>query len=108
MPFRLLASSAVATVAVNAATTNITTSAWAQIVAAMPKACTAVEVYNPSGSTLQIAVGGAGSEVALPYTIIPGGETTPIPLEIAKGARVTLKAIDTTVSTGYITINFFG
>jgi hypothetical protein len=54
---------------------------------------------------MALATGGAGSEVIQCY-IFPGGNG-PIPLAIASGVRVSVKAISATASVGEIDINFF-
>ena len=79
----------------------ITTAAWVQILAkALNKyACSVVEIFNPTGSSLLIATGEPGSEVALPYTILPGGTTGWLAFEIPIGVSISLKAQDVTTGT---------
>lgn len=98
----------VATVALDMSSTNITTAAWATVIAALAAACSAIEIFNQSASAMQIATGAGGSEVALPYTVLPGGSAVLLPIEIAKGLRLSAKAYDATASTGRLVINFFG
>jgi hypothetical protein len=97
----------VQTAYLNTGSTNITTSAWVTLLAAASNlvAASAVEIFNPSGSTLIIALGAAGSEVAIPYTIIPGGTVVVLAMEIPAKTRVSVKAVDTTVSSGYMVFN---
>lgn len=99
----------VKTVTLDMSGANITTSAWVQILAAASNlyGCSAIEVFNPSGSSIQIATGAAASEVALPMTILPGGTSGPVPFEISGGKRISLKAIDANVTSGLFVINFF-
>jgi hypothetical protein len=108
MPFRIIYRKPTATIAFNTGSTSIVTGSWTQLTASLAAACTAMEVFNPSGSTIQLATGLAGHEVALPYTVIPGGEATPIAIEIAKGTRLSAKAVDANMTSGYFTLNFFG
>lgn len=103
----LLARVPVLTVRYNAAT-PITTSAWAQISAALGKPASAVEIFNGSGSILQIAKGALGAEVAFPYTVPPGTLTTVLPFEFQNLSRITMKAVDQDTTEGYIILNFFG
>lgn len=86
----------------------VTTAAWVQVVAATSQPCSAIEVSNPSNSLLKIAVGGAGSEVELPYYVLPGGSPILLPWEIAKGSRISLKAVQTTANVGLFVLNLFG
>jgi hypothetical protein len=104
---RQVAYKPVATYRLDMSGTNVTTAAWVTLTAATTKACAAVEIFNPSGSTMQIALGGSGSEVAEPYSILPGGSGIFLPWEIAKAVRISLKAVDTTASTGYFVVNTF-
>lgn len=88
--------------------TNITTSAWVQLIAALTYGASAVEVINNGAQPLQIAMGGAGSEVAIAYTIPPGGTPGLIPAEFLKNSRISVKAIGATSDSGYLILNFFG
>lgn len=102
----------VETLTLNLASTNITTSAWAEILALTTAACSAIEIFNPSGSTLMFSQGAAGQETIgtnlFPLSVLPGGTPGIIPIEIGKGKRLSMKAVDTTVSSGYLVINFYG
>lgn len=108
--FRLLSRAPVTTATLDTSSTNITTAAWVQLVASLPKACSSVEIFNPSGATLIVSTGAASAEDAsiVPYTIVPGGSSILLPLEIAKGSRVSLKSIDQTANSGLFVMNFFG
>ncbi len=89
---------------------NITTSAYATILAKASNlyACSAIEIFNPSGSPMIIAIGDAGSELPIPYTILPGGTTGALAVEINRNVRISAKAYDTTVSSGRFILNQFG
>ena len=111
MSFRLLSKNPIATVTIALGSTNITTSAWAQLLAKLPKACTAIEIFNPSGSTIQVSTGKAGFESSsiIPYTILPGGSNILLPVEISGGVRISVKAVDSNATgPGQFTLNFFG
>lgn len=109
MEFRLLARKPIATVTLNLSSTNIVSGSWATVLASLPGACTALEIFNPSSSTIQLATGSAGNEVALPYAVLPGGTTSYIPFNIPGLVRISAETVDgSTASSGYFTINFFG
>ncbi len=95
------------TTSLDTSSTNIGTSAWVQLIAALTYGASAVEVINNSGQPLQIAMGGAGSEVAIAYTVPPGGSPGLIPAEFLAGARISAKSIGATISSGYVLLNFF-
>jgi len=83
--------------------TNVTTSAYVQLVASTSGAVNHVYIFDSSGSTLVLAVGGSGSEVDQFY-IFPGGISSGVPLHINAGSRISIKAVDTNATTGRIAI----
>lgn len=83
--------------------TNVTDGAWVQLDAALDENCSAVEVFDSSGALLKLGIGPSGGEADLTY-IIPGGNGY-IKLRLDKGARLSVRSVDTaTVSTGQLTI----
>ena len=91
--------------------TNVTTSAWVELIDALEEAASAVEIFDGSGSIIKLSLGDAGEEDdnELPYYIMPGGGGgVMIPMELAKGKRLSAKAVDATAATGSLIINFFG
>ena len=86
--------------------TPVTTAAYVQLVASMPAAVKEVEIFDSSGETLVLAIGGAGAEADKAY-IFPGGNGR-IPLQIASGARLSVKAVSANATSGELTINFYG
>lgn len=87
-------------------TTSVTTAAYVQLVASLASAVTEIEIFDSSGETLILAVGAAAAEVDQVY-IIPGGNGR-IPLAIASGARVSIKAASANATVGEVIINFYG
>lgn len=85
--------------------TNVTTSAFTQLVASLSNAVNLIEVFDSSGQTMAIATGGAGSEVIQAY-IFPGGQGQ-IPIAIAAGTRISIKAISANATSGEIDVNFW-
>lgn len=104
----LLAFKPVFTVTVALSGSNINTGAWTQLLAKSLWGTSAMEVFNPSASTIQIGVGASGHEVALAYTILPGGSAILLPMEIPAGSRISAQAVDADATTGQFTLNFFG
>lgn len=102
----------VETIRVDMASTAITTAAWLQISAALHLGACAMEVFNPSGSTMIMSQGPIGSEDAavnlFPWTIIPGGTTGLVPLESHAGKPLSLKAVDADASLGILVVNIYG
>lgn len=108
--FRILAHRPYGSFWLNMSVTNITTSGWVQISASLPGSCSALEVFNPSASLLQISTGKSGQESSniIPYTILPGGSSILLPIELKVGSRLSAQAVDQTASSGYLTFNVFG
>lgn len=85
--------------------TNVTTTAFVQLVASTASATSLIEVFDSSGQTMALATGAAGSEVIQCY-IFPGGQGQ-IPISIAAGTRVSIEAVSANATTGEIDINFW-
>lgn len=81
------------------AATNVTTSAYVQLIASTTNALNIVCMSNSSGSIIKVATGAAASEVDRFY--VPGGGSLCYPLNIAASTRISLEALDATASTGY-------
>lgn len=84
---------------------NVTTAAWVELIASTAAETNMVEIFDSSGSVLELGTGGAGAEVRKIF-IMPGGNGK-IPLDIAAGTRIALKAVDTNATTGQICINLY-
>lgn len=85
--------------------TNVTTSAYTQLVASLGNTVNAVEIFDSSGQTLWLATGAAGSETNQIY-IYPGGNGF-IPFSIPVSTRVSIKAVSATANAGEITVVFY-
>jgi len=87
----------------------ITTSAWTVIISSMATASDAFEVLNTTGSVLKIATGNTGSEVEIPYYILPSSEPHLVPWNISKGSQISAKAVDADAADAtQLVFNFFG
>lgn len=82
---------------------NVTTSAWVELITSTAGDINLLYVFDSSGQTLELGVGGSGSE-ARKLIIPPGGCDGGIPLHIASGSRISVKAISATASSGEINI----
>jgi hypothetical protein len=85
--------------------TAVTTAAYTQLIASTSAAYSALEIFDSSGQTLKLAIGGAGSEVDQ-FLIFPGGNGR-IPFTVASGSRISIKAVSATANAGEIDINFY-
>lgn len=85
--------------------TNVTTGAWVQLLASSTAAYKKLDIFDSSGQTLTIGIGGAGAEVAVGY-VHPGGCTFEHAIPIA--TRISIKAVSGTANVGYININAMG
>jgi hypothetical protein len=84
--------------------TNITTSAYVQLVASTTSTTNYIDIFDSSGQAMILGVGGSGSEVIQAY-IPPGGDQ--IQLAIPSGSRVAYKALTATANSGYLLMNFY-
>lgn len=91
------------------AVSNITTAAWTEITPATTKPCDAMAIDNTSDAVLMISTGTAGAEdnSILPIYIKACEEGQVIPFPMAKGKRLSVKAIDHDVDAGDLVINTF-
>lgn len=87
------------------ASTNVTTSAWVELVSSMPVTTSVMEIFDSSGQTLKIGFGASGSEITQLY-VFPGGNGT-IPVEVPVDTRVSIRAVTGTASSGELDINFY-
>ena len=85
--------------------TNVTTSAYTQLVSSTAQAYNGIEIFDSSGQTLKLAIGGSGSEVDQ-FIIFPGGNGR-IPYRIQAGQRISIRALSGTANVGEIDINFY-
>lgn len=87
--------------------TNVTTGAWVQLLSSVGAAdIKEIEIFDSSGETLELGVGAAASEVSKVY-VVPGGNGR-IPMQIATGTRLAIKAVSATANSGEIVINLYG
>lgn len=86
--------------------TNVTTSAYVTLDSALNQDTRSIEIFDSSGRTLVLAKGAAGSEIDLPFYIVPGGNANVVDVGlIPLGTRLSIKAIDATASTGVLILN---
>jgi len=85
---------------------SVTTGSWVQLIASTTSAISEIEIFDSSGQTLELGVGGSGSEVRK-LLITPGGNGR-IPCVIAAGSRISIRAVSATASVGENDINAYG
>lgn len=88
------------------ATTSVTTGAWVQLVASTSAAIHELEIFDSSGQTLEIGTGAAAAEARL-IIVYPGGNGR-VPVLVASGTRLSIRAISATASAGELNINAYG
>lgn len=106
LPSKLAGKSAINKARNDYTSTSVTTAAYVQLIASTAAAISELYIFDSSGQTLVLATGAAASEVDQIY-ITPGGNGV-VPLAIAAGVRVSIKAVSATANVGEIDINFLG
>ncbi len=84
--------------------TNVTTSAYTQLVASSPITVSKLQICDTSTKVLKIAVGAASSETDICTVQVSG--CIVVPYFIAAGTRISIKAVDANATTGYNTLSF--
>ena len=90
---------------VNTASTNIPTNSYVELFSSTPIACSKLGISNNTSSTIVVAVGASGSEVEV--CAITKNTFTVLALQsiIAKGSRISLRAVDAAASSGYVAVS---
>jgi len=83
--------------------TNVTTAAYTTLVSSTVDVINELNIFDSSGKTMVIAVGGIGSEVDQVY-VFPGGNGTQS-LLIPIGSRISVKAVSGNATKGELIIN---
>lgn len=86
--------------------TNITTGAYVELIASTSGTTKEIEILDTGGRFFYLATGAAASETDL--LLIPPGGNGRIPVEIASGTRISIKAIDGTANAGFTGVNLYG
>jgi hypothetical protein len=87
--------------------TNVTTGAWVELIASLGSAVRGIMLFDSSGQTLELGVGAAASEARV-LLIPPGGLNGFIPLKIASGARVSVRAVSANATEGELNLTALG
>ena len=83
--------------------TNITTSAYVQLVASTTAGINHIHIFDSSGQAMILGIGSPGSEVIQVY-VQPGGDN--FDLFIPAGSRIAYKALTGNATTGYLIMSF--
>lgn len=87
--------------------TNVTTSTWVALGSALTADVSALEIFDSSGSLMEIGYGPDTSHVTVLVYIPPGGNTERVPAVLSKGMSLFIKAVDVSATTGQIAINLY-
>ena len=88
----------------NTSSTNVTTSAYVTLVASTSVNFNNILVTDTTGKLLKLAVGNAGFEVDLFQLPVSGTGIIPLPSQqsVPLGSRLSLKAIDSNATSGFV------
>jgi hypothetical protein len=91
-------------VRLNTASTNITSSAYVQLLASTPTFSSWIDVYNGTSQELILATGSSGSPVQ--FLDIPAGVSKSMNLYLPAGTRLSVTSAASTASSGAVILNF--
>lgn len=83
--------------------TNVTTGAWVQLIAATAATINCITIFDSGGQTMELGTGASSSETRV-LIIPPGGISGCVPLRITSGTRVSIRAISATANTGELDV----
>lgn len=87
-------------------TTPVTTAAYVELSPSLPANLKELEIFDTSQSVLQLAIGPSGSEVDLPFMVLPGGNVpSRVNCLLNAGMRLSIKAVDQNATSGQLIIN---
>lgn len=91
----------------NYSSTNVTTSAYTQLVLATPISTSKIQISDSSGYIVKLAIGVSGSQTDICTNAISA--TTLIPFYLPTGTTLWVKSInESTISSGYLTVSLLG
>ena len=85
--------------------TNVTSSAYVELISSTSGDVNLLEIFDSSGVALYLATGAAASEVDQ-LIIYPGGNGA-VSLHIPSGTRISLKAVSTSATAGTLYVNLY-
>ena len=89
------------------ASVNVTSGAWVQLIASTAAAASLMFLSDTSGYALELGFGGAGLESRV-LLIPPGGLSSPVPMSVPAGTRISVRAISTTADAGELNLTLLG
>lgn len=91
--------------ALNTASTSVTTSAFVQLSSSTPIVASHLMIANETTSNIIVAFGASGSEIGFCAIGPSSTQTVQVNPLLASAIRVSLKAVDATASSGWITVS---
>ena len=87
--------------------TTITSAGYVELEDSLLQSCSAIMVVNTSAKAIKLAIGAGGSEVDIGVIFPPSVAAVVVPVEFAKGARLSSKALGADATTGFFCVSFF-
>jgi hypothetical protein len=86
--------------------TNVTSAAWVTFLAAASNlwACSAVQIHNTGSQPIKLGFGAAAAETETGI-LFPIGVSILLPVQIAKGVRLSVRSMGATQSSGFLTMS---
>lgn len=86
--------------------TPVDTTNWTQLIASTAAASSEIFITDQSGEVMELGIGAAAAEARV--FLIPRGFSGSVPLSIASGSRISVRAITATASSGEIVLTGLG
>lgn len=92
-------------IVLNYGTTNVTSSAYVELVLATPITVSKLQISDSSSYIVKFAIGASGSQIDICTNAISA--TTIVPIYIPAGNTLWVKSVnESTISSGYLTVSF--
>lgn len=96
----------VAPIVLDTASTNVTSAAWVELATAASRlyACSAVQIHNTGAQPIKLGKGALAAETET-GALFPIGVSILLPIQLAKGVRLSVRSMGGTQSSGLLTLS---
>lgn len=93
-------------ISVDASSSTVPTASYLQLDSALDANCTSLSIFNSTAKIIYLATGASSSEIRIKYDIPPSASAVHyVHLPLAKGIRLSARAVGADATTGFLVIN---